>query len=102
MIEKKTPYELQLFVCTNLRPEGRACCSLRGSDRLRDALKDWVKKHGLQQRVRVSKAGCLDLCEQGPNIMVFPGGTWYSDVTDADLPSIIERHLRPLVAEPLG
>jgi (2Fe-2S) ferredoxin len=93
---KKTPFELQIFVCTNVRPEGRASCGPRGSERLRDCLKEWVKAHGLQARVRVSKAGCLDLCEQGPNVMVFPGGAWYSHVTEADLPEIVERHLEPL------
>jgi (2Fe-2S) ferredoxin len=100
MNESKTPFELQLFVCTNLRPEGRVCCSQRGSERLRDALKAYVKQHGLQGRVRVSKAGCLDLCEHGPNVVVFPGGTWYSHVTEADLPIIADRHLRPLEKPP--
>ncbi len=100
MKESQSPFELQLFVCTNLRAEGEVCCSLRGSEKLRATLKQYVKAHGLQGRVRVSQAGCLGLCEHGPNVMVFPGGTWYSAVTEADLATLIDRHLRPLERPP--
>jgi (2Fe-2S) ferredoxin len=102
MEASKTPFVLTVFVCTNLRPDGRTCCSQRGSDRIRDLLKDWVKRHGLDDRVRVSKSGCLDRCSEGPNVMIFPDGIWYRGVTEADVPAIIERHFLPLESTRTG
>ena len=41
--------------------------------------------------MRVAKSGCLDLCEQGPNAFVYPGGEWLSGVTAADVPDIVRK-----------
>ena len=48
-----------------------------------------VVERGLRPHIRVSRAGCLDRCGFGPNIMVFPDNTWYSRVTEADLDTIL-------------
>jgi (2Fe-2S) ferredoxin len=45
-------------------------------------------------RLRVNSAGCLDRCELGPVIVVYPEGTWYTYVDREDLDEIIERHLQ--------
>ena len=60
------------------------CCAGGGGLVLYAKLKNMIKR-GLRGRVRVSKAGCLDRCEDGPNIMVFPDNVWYSHVAEADL-----------------
>jgi len=88
MQKQAVPYEKILFVCTNVREEG-ACCGKRGSQKLREQLKAYVKAQGLRGRVRVSQSGCLDRCAAGPNIMVFPDNVWYAGVTVEDLPRII-------------
>ena len=97
MNQAKVPYEKILFVCTNVRETG-TCCSGRNSVVLREALKQYVKEHGLQGRIRISQSGCQDLCAQGPNIMVFPDNVWYHHVTLAQVPEIVEAHLAPLDA----
>jgi (2Fe-2S) ferredoxin len=30
--------------------------------------------------VRINQAGCLDRCEEGPVVVVYPQGTWYTYV----------------------
>lgn len=94
------PYKSIVFVCTNVR-EDRERVSCAGHGRtgaaLRDALKDQVAARGLKGIVRVSAAGCLDLCEQGPNVMVFDAdgkSHCYARVSESDLPALLDKHFR--------
>ena len=57
------------------------------------ALKEEVKKRELKGKVRVLKSGCMDLCEKGPNVMIFPEGTLHSSVTPQDIPWLVEKYL---------
>jgi (2Fe-2S) ferredoxin len=92
--EEKVPYRQMIYVCTNVRPEGdKPCCSLRGSEKILEALKEEVKKRGLKGQVRALKSGCMDLCEKGPNVMIFPEGLLYSGVTLQDIPTLVEKYL---------
>lgn len=64
-----------MFVCTNVRePGARVSCAGEGrcGAQLRDALKSEVAKRGWKGRVRVSASGCLDVCEDGPNVLIVP------------------------------
>jgi (2Fe-2S) ferredoxin len=89
------PYEHHVFVCTNTRPPDhpRGCCSSKGSEEIRARLKALVKERGLASKVRINGAGCLDHCESGVSIVVYPGNVWYGRVTLADVGEIVERHL---------
>lgn len=82
-----------IFVCGNVRSPGhrRGCCDPEGADRLRNQLKLLVKSRGLGTRVRVNKAGCLDHCEHGPTMVIYPQGIWYGGVKEADLPRIVDE-----------
>ena len=84
-----------VFVCENRRPDDdpRGCCAAKGSEAIRDALKDEIKRRGLKRSVRANSAGCLDSCADGPSIVVYPEGVWYGHVTLADVPEIVESHL---------
>ncbi len=88
-------YVRHVFVCENRRPEGspRGCCASRGGAQVREALKEALRARGLQARIRANSAGCLDACEQGVAMVVYPEGVWYARVTPADVPEIVERHL---------
>ena len=93
---KKQPvsYKRVIYVCTNVREEdGRPACGLRGSEAICLALKDEVKKRGLKGKIRAMKSGCMDFCEQGPNVMVFPDGVRHSEVTLEDVPALAEKYL---------
>lgn len=100
MHEHAMPYKKIVFVCVNQRPSGeRVCCAGGGGLVLYAKLKNMIKERGLRGRVRVSKAGCLNRCEDGPNIMVFPDNVWYSHVAEADLEPLVTRLVESLRAE---
>ncbi|MCR6629484.1 MAG: (2Fe-2S) ferredoxin domain-containing protein [Magnetospirillum sp.] len=92
--DPKPYFRLHVFVCTNRRPEShrRGSCAARGSEPLRDYLKARVKELGLDG-VRINSAGCLDRCELGPVLVVYPEGIWYSFHSHADIDEILETHL---------
>lgn len=87
-------FERHVFVCTNERPAGhpRGCCKGKNSEKLRDYLKARVKEIGLE-RVRINSAGCLDRCELGPTVVIYPEGVWYSPKNTADMDEIVKVHL---------
>jgi (2Fe-2S) ferredoxin len=55
------------------------------------ALKAEVRARGLTGRVRACRSGCLDLCEQGPNAVLYPEGTWFSGLRPEDAPRLADR-----------
>ncbi|HTR15712.1 MAG TPA: (2Fe-2S) ferredoxin domain-containing protein [Acetobacteraceae bacterium] len=87
-------YEAHVFVCCNRRPDGhpRGSCAAVGSETLRDYMKVRVKELGLE-RVRVNAAGCLDRCELGPCVVIYPEGVWYRIGSTADVDAVIQAHL---------
>jgi len=87
-------YDAHVFCCTNRRPAGhpRGCCADKGSEALRDYMKDRAKELGLK-KVRVNIAGCLDRCELGPTVVIYPEGVWYSVATREDIDEVLQKHL---------
>lgn len=96
MQQGRVPYQKIIFVCTNQREAGEACCADRGAEKILETLKAAVKAKGLAARVRVSRSGCQDVCAKGLNVMVFPDYAWYSGVTEADADRILEQVLTGL------
>ena len=88
-------FEKHVFVCTNVRKPDhpRGCCSAKESEAIRERLKSLANQHGLKGRVRINSSGCLDQCEHGPTIVVYPQGVWYGFVTLADVDEIVQSHL---------
>lgn len=82
-----------IFVCCNQRSPGhaRGCCDPAGKEELRSLFKTEVKQRGLGPLVRANSAGCLDQCELGPTVVIYPQGIWYGGVRPEDVPRIIER-----------
>lgn len=92
MEERDLPFQRVIFVCTNQRGKGeRVCCAGSGGESIQEALKAGIKDLGLKGRVRVCKAGCMDRCEDGPNVMIHPDNTWLSGVKKSDVPAILAR-----------
>jgi (2Fe-2S) ferredoxin len=90
-------YERHVFFCCNQREasDPRGCCNAKGASRVRDYAKRKVKELGLAGpgKVRINQAGCLDRCEQGPVVVVYPEGVWYTYVDEEDVDEIIREHL---------
>jgi (2Fe-2S) ferredoxin len=87
-------YEAHVFCCTNRRPAGhpRGCCADKGSEELRDYMKNRARELGLK-KVRINNAGCLDRCELGPTVVVYPEGVWYSVANKEDIDEVLRTHL---------
>ena len=95
MKQEPIPYRRTLFVCTNKRDDdSRPSCADRGSEKICEALKEEIKKRGLKGKVRAMRSGCHDLCEKGPNVMVFPDGVLETGVAASDIPALIEKYLK--------
>jgi len=62
---------------------------------MREFAKKLSKKMGIAGPggVRVNASGCLDRCEDGPTVVVYPEGVWYSYVDEEDVREIVESHL---------
>jgi (2Fe-2S) ferredoxin len=88
-------FERHIFVCTNQREPGhpRGCCDPEGKAEMQGVLKQKLAARGLKAKVRANKAGCLDQCEHGPNLVIYPEAVWYGGVNMADLDEIIESHI---------
>jgi (2Fe-2S) ferredoxin len=88
-------YKYHVFFCCNQREPGATCCNNHGAQALRDYAKDRVKELALKGKggVRVNSAGCMDRCDEGPVIAVYPEGVWYTYVDKSDIDEIVEEHL---------
>lgn len=92
MSEVPIPYERIVFVCTHERTAGpRVSCGPNGGVELRQRLKELVKAHGLSDRIRISASGCMDLCEEGPNLMTFPDNRWICGASADDAEQLFEE-----------
>jgi len=89
-------YERHVFFCCNKRESGDTCCANMGAVDMRDYAKRRVKQLGMsgQGRVRVNIAGCLDRCDEGPCVVIYPDAVWYTYVDKTDIDEIIDQHLK--------
>jgi len=89
-------YSHHVFFCTNERDDGRPSCGERCSAELRDYAKQRVKELGLagKGRARVNMAGCLDRCDEGPTVVVYPEEVWYRLTCREDVDEVIREHLQ--------
>ena len=87
-------YDPHIFFCTNERPAGHesGCCKSKGADKLRNYMKARVKELGIAA-ARVNAAGCLDRCDKGPAVVIYPEGVWYSCQTVEDAEEILQEHV---------
>lgn len=88
-------FQRHVFVCTNERAPGnpKGCCKSKGGEEIRDELKKRLAERGLKKVVRANAAGCLDQCEHGVTVVVYPEQVWYGNVTVADVAELIDRHI---------
>lgn len=88
-------YAIHVFCCVNSRAPDhpRGDCARKGSLDLQGHLKFRVKTLPSVGNVRINQAGCLDRCELGPLLVIYPEGVWYHYRTTADVDEILERHI---------
>ena len=72
---------------------GGTGCTSSGSPKIQDAFNQEIVKNGLSEEVKVVQTGCFGLCALGPVVIVYPDGTFYSNVTVEDVAEIVSEHL---------
>lgn len=88
-------YQHHVFFCQNQRDGGRRCCQDFDASSMRDYAKKRLKEAGQHGKgmARINQADCLDRCEEGPVLVVYPEEVWYSYVDQEDIDEIIDQHL---------
>ncbi|HET6655267.1 MAG TPA: (2Fe-2S) ferredoxin domain-containing protein [Gammaproteobacteria bacterium] len=88
-------YKHHVFFCTNQRNDGSPCCQNHDAARMRKHAKARVKALGMAGPggIRVNKAGCMDRCDEGPAVVVYPEGVWYTYADEDDVDEIVDEHL---------
>ena len=88
-------FERHVFVCHNVRPADapRPSCTSDGTSALHARLQQLSREAGLGAKVRINKSGCLDQCEHGPTVVVYPDAVWYCKVQPEDAEAIVSEHL---------
>jgi (2Fe-2S) ferredoxin len=88
-------FEKHVFICTNRRDPSnpKGSCAAKGSEAVRERFKKELHERGLKGRMRANAAGCLDQCENGCTVVIYPEQAWYGHVTPDDVTEIIEEHL---------
>ncbi len=80
-------YRSHVLVC------GGTGCTSSHSNEIIEKLESEIAAKGLQDEIKVIKTGCFGLCALGPIMIVYPEGSFYSEVTVDDIPEIVEEHL---------
>jgi len=86
-------YDLHIFVCTNQRTgtERLSCGESHGLSLVTEFKKQ--TKNIPDMNIRITRAGCLGICDFGPTLVVYPEGTFYVGVGVADVEEIVTSHL---------
>lgn len=86
-------YKKHVFICTNQKAPGKKCCGEVHGMELVNTMKDLLKEKCMHLEIRAQKSGCLDVCAQGPALVVYPEGVFYGNVQTDDIKEIVEEHL---------
>lgn len=86
-------YEKHIFICTNQKANGKPCCGEERGMEIVNEFKRQLRERGLQGTVRAQRSGCLDACDFGPSMVIYPEGTYYGHVKTEDIARIIEEHI---------
>lgn len=88
------PFRYHVLACAQQKPDGVPCCHARGAEATINALRREIGARGLGDQVQVTQCGSVGLCENGPNLVVYPDGVWYSGIGPEDAAEIVESHFR--------
>ncbi len=90
-----TYYSCHVFMCVNQRDGDRACCANRNAMAMFKEMRRILKERGMHGPglLRVNKSGCMDRCDSGPVMVIYPDAVWYRYESAADLVEIVDSHL---------
>jgi len=79
--------QIHILVC------GGTGCQAGKSAATRQAFEHFIAEQGMQDRVQVRQVGCFGFCRMGPVVVIYPGATFYCEVTPKDVPYIFLEHI---------
>ena len=84
-----------IFICVNERDKSspRGDCAQCGGKEIRMEFVKLINQYGLKGKVRANKSGCLDVCEEGPAVVIYPDNIWYTKVEVQDVDEIFETSI---------
>ena len=88
-------YDKHIFICINKRAhdsDNKKSCGDIGL-LIRNELKKQITGLNSKIKIRVNKSGCLNECQLGPALVVYPNGDWYTKVSVDDIPKIIDKSI---------
>lgn len=88
-------FKYHVFFCCNQRETGEACCNTHGASDMQTYAKERISQLKMkgEGKVRINKAGCMDRCDLGPVMVVYPEAVWYTYIDKEDVEEIIQEHL---------
>ncbi|TMH99311.1 MAG: (2Fe-2S) ferredoxin domain-containing protein [Betaproteobacteria bacterium] len=88
-------YKRHVFFCCNQREPLETCCNNHGALEMQAYAKQRIKSLRMdgKGKVRINKAGCLDRCNEGPILVVYPDAARYTYVDKHDVEEIIDSHV---------
>jgi (2Fe-2S) ferredoxin len=88
-------YKRHVFFCCNQRDPPEACCANHDAKQMQSYAKQRIKELDLngKGKVRINTAGCLDRCDEGPVLVIYPDDVWYTYVDRDDIDEIIDSHV---------
>jgi len=87
---------------------GGTGCNSSGSQKVMQMLRQELARQRIEKEIKIVETGCHGFCEQGPLVIIYPEGTFYTRVQPEDVSELVEEHLlkgrivhRLLYTEPL-
>ncbi|MCA2997959.1 MAG: (2Fe-2S) ferredoxin domain-containing protein [Rhodocyclaceae bacterium] len=89
-------FRQHVFFCVNQRQAGGNCCNNHHAEEIRSYAKKRIKELGLNGKanIRINAAGCMDRCDEGPVLVIYPEGVWYTYVDKTDIDEIVSEHIQ--------
>ncbi|MCK4577114.1 (2Fe-2S) ferredoxin domain-containing protein, partial [candidate division WOR-3 bacterium] len=79
------PFRSDVLICM-----GTSCIE-NNSFEIRELIREEIKKHNLEEEIRLVSTGCFGFCDAGPIILVQPDGVFYQGVKEKDIPFLVEE-----------
>lgn len=93
--DQEVVYSVHVFCCTHRRPEThrRGCCGSKSSESLANYMCRRGMAKGRGKSIRINLSGCLNMCEYGPAMVIYPEGVWYRYESELDIEEILDKHI---------
>lgn len=96
-------YKKHIFICTNQKNNNKPCCAAHNMNEIVAYAKQKAAELGItkESKIRINASGCMGRCSEGPVLVVYPSGIWYSYKSQEDVDNILQAILADQVYDKL-